>query len=97
MESLPWRRQARWSEFLSGFDFVINYHPGRLGAKPDALTRRSDVYLKKAAQALYNEGNTKILLRPEQLIASILEVVANFFCAQDQTEEKEVRLNEWSI
>ena len=35
------RRQARWSEFLSRFNFVIQYRPGKLGAKPDALTRRS--------------------------------------------------------
>jgi hypothetical protein len=33
------RRQARWSEYMSGFDYVICYRPGRLGAKPDALTR----------------------------------------------------------
>jgi hypothetical protein len=32
------RRQAIWSERLAGFDFIINYRPGRLGAKPDALT-----------------------------------------------------------
>jgi len=35
------RRQARWSEFLSRFDFVIDYRPGKQGGKPDALTRRS--------------------------------------------------------
>lgn len=34
------RRQARWSEFLSRFDFVITYRPGKQGGKPDALTRR---------------------------------------------------------
>jgi len=34
------RRQARWSEFLSRFDFKIVYRPGKAGAKPDALTRR---------------------------------------------------------
>ena len=39
-------RQARWSEFLSQFNFVICFHPGKLGAKPDALTRRWDVYRK---------------------------------------------------
>jgi hypothetical protein len=38
------RRQARWSEYLSGFNFVVKYRPGRLGGKPDALTRRPDVY-----------------------------------------------------
>lgn len=35
------RRQVRWSEFLSQFDFVIRYRPGAQGRKPDALTRRS--------------------------------------------------------
>ena len=37
------RRQARWSLFLSRFDFTITYRPGRLGGKPDALSRRSDL------------------------------------------------------
>ena len=38
------RRQARWSEYLSAFNFVLRFRPGKLGAKPDALTRRWDVY-----------------------------------------------------
>jgi len=33
-------RQIRWSEVLSGFDFKIEYQPGKEGGKPDALTRR---------------------------------------------------------
>jgi len=33
------RRQARWSEFLSQFSLVIRFRPGKLSAKPDALTR----------------------------------------------------------
>jgi len=37
------RRQARWSEFLSQFNLVIHFCPGKLGAKPDTLTRRWDV------------------------------------------------------
>ena len=37
------RRQARWSLFLSRFHFTITYRPGRLGGKPDALSRRSDL------------------------------------------------------
>jgi hypothetical protein len=49
------RRQARWSEQLASFDFVINYHPGRLGAKPDAITRRPDVYPKKEDISRYNQ------------------------------------------
>ena len=35
------RRQARWSEFLSRFDFKITYRLGKQSTKPDALTRRS--------------------------------------------------------
>ena len=35
------RRHARWTEFLSRFNFRIVYRPGKLGGKPDALTRRS--------------------------------------------------------
>jgi hypothetical protein len=34
------RRQACWAEFLSEFNFKITYRLGRLGGKPDALTRR---------------------------------------------------------
>jgi hypothetical protein len=35
------RRQARWAEFLSRFQFQISFRPGQQGVKPDALTRRS--------------------------------------------------------
>jgi transposase InsO family protein len=35
------RRQARWAEFLSEFNFKIMYRPGKQGEKPDILTRRS--------------------------------------------------------
>lgn len=35
------RRQARWAEFLSEFNFKITYRPGTEGAKPDAFTRRT--------------------------------------------------------
>jgi len=38
------RRQVHWSEYLSGFNYLIRYRAGRLGTKPDALTRREDVY-----------------------------------------------------
>ena len=66
------RRQVRWSEFLSGFDFNINYRPGRLGAKPDALTRRPDVYPKKSFQKEVNQNNELILIAPECLLASLI-------------------------
>ena len=66
------RRQARWSEYLSGFDFIIHYRPGRLGTKPDALTRRADVYPKKSFQADANAFNRRVAIPPEQLNAILL-------------------------
>ena len=36
------RRQARWSLFLSEFDFIINHRPGKLHKAADALSRRAD-------------------------------------------------------
>lgn len=38
------RRQARWSTLLLPYDFTIEFRPGTKSAKPDALTRRDDVY-----------------------------------------------------
>ena len=37
-------RQVHWSEYLLGFNYLIWYCAGQLGTKPDALTRRDDVY-----------------------------------------------------
>jgi len=34
------RRQARWAQFLSRFDYEIVYRPGKSNGKADALTRR---------------------------------------------------------
>ena len=58
------RRQARWAEFLSQFNFKIQYRLGRLGTKLDALTRRSgdlplgegDSRLKYQNQVLLNQN-----------------------------------------
>jgi len=44
------RRLARWSEFLSQFNLSISFQPGRLGKKPDALTRRWDVYGEESSR-----------------------------------------------
>jgi len=58
------RRQARWSEYLSQFNFSIKFRPGRLEKKPDALTCHWDIY---------NQMDTplrtakKPLFTPEQL------------------------------
>jgi len=41
------RREAHWSEYLSQFNLVIRFCLSKLGAKPDALTKQWDIYLKE--------------------------------------------------
>ena len=67
------RRQARWSEYLSQFDFIVKYRPGRLGAKPDVFTRRADVYPSKGdgTYALANPHNLTTIFKKGQLMASL--------------------------
>ena len=67
------RRQARWSEYLSPFNFVLRFRPGKLGAKPDSLTRRWDVYPKEgdSGYANANPHNYKPVFTQEQLAASL--------------------------
>lgn len=54
------RRQARWSEFLSRFNFKINYRPGKQGEKPDALTRRSEDLPKEGDERLEHQSCTML-------------------------------------
>ena len=67
------RRQAQWSEYLSQFNLVIRFRPGRLGTKPDALTRRWGVYPKRGntGYATVNPHNFKPIFTQEQLAASV--------------------------
>jgi hypothetical protein len=57
------RRQARWSLFLSRFNFILKHRPGKLSAKPDALSRRPDHHPGKED----NQG--QILLKPSYFIS----------------------------
>jgi transposase InsO family protein len=59
------RRQARWSEFLSRFNFRIVYRPGKQGAKPDALTRRSEDLPKEGDERLLHQS--QVVLKRENL------------------------------
>ena len=67
------RRQARWSEFLSQFNMVIRFRPGKLGTKPDSLTRRWDVYPKEGNSdyATVNPSNYRPMFTQEQISASL--------------------------
>ena len=59
------RRQARWSEFLSRFDFKITYRPGKQGTKPDSLTRRSEDLPKEGDQRLTHQS--QVVLKSKNL------------------------------
>jgi len=67
------RRQAQWSEYLSAFNMVIHFRPGKLREKPDSLTRRADLYLKKGDRdfTLANLQNLRPIFTHEQLAISL--------------------------
>ena len=67
------RRQARWSEYLSQFNLVIRFRPGKLGAKPDTLTRRWDVYPQggNSDYATINPSNLRPVFTNDQLTHSL--------------------------
>ena len=66
-------RQARWSEYLSQFNLVIRFRPGCLGTKPDALTRRWNIYPKGGdnGYASVNPHNFCPVSTHEQIAASL--------------------------
>jgi len=72
MKMLTWR-QACWSKYLSAFHLSICFRPGKLGAKPDALTCHSNMY-PKGGEADYlsvNPQNYRPVFTKEQLTASL--------------------------
>ena len=62
------RRQARWSLFLSEFDFIINHRPGKLHKAADALSRRADFITDDISMDNTNH-NLATLLRSMYLAA----------------------------
>jgi len=67
------RQQARWSEYLSQFNLIIRFHPSKLGTKPNALTRRWDVYPKEGGSdyTAVNPHNFRPVFTDKQLSASL--------------------------
>ena len=59
------RRQARWSLFLSEFDFKLSYRPGSRNGKPDLLSRRSDYQVDAEPHNLVQ------LLKPSMVISAL--------------------------
>ena len=67
------RRQIRWSEYLSGFNYLIHYRAGQLCTKPDALTHCEDVYpCGENAYTLANPHNFQSIFKAGQLLHAIV-------------------------
>jgi hypothetical protein len=66
-------RQAQWSKYLSQFNFIIRFCPSKISAKPNALTRRWDVYPKEGDSnyASINPQNFRPVFTNEQLALSL--------------------------
>jgi hypothetical protein len=60
------RRQARWAEKLSRFDFSITFRPGVHQGKPDALSRRPDHRPPKGGDTIGNKHEFTFL-KPHQV------------------------------
>ena len=67
------RWQARCSEYLSQFNMVIRFHPGKLSTKPDVLTCHWDIYPKEGSSdyASINPQNLRLVFTNEQLALSL--------------------------
>src|SRR5467141_4145866 len=65
--------QVHWSEYLSGFNYLICYHAGWLGTKPDALTHQEDIYPQgENAYMLANPHNIQSMFKAGQLLWEII-------------------------
>ena len=62
------RRQARWAQFLTRFDFKIIFRPGNQQGQADALSRRSYLALRPGDPAFDNQK--QVLLGPTKLQAT---------------------------
>ena len=88
------RRQARWAEFLSQFDFVINYRPGKQGQKPDSLTRRSCDLPQRGDERL--EFQKQTILKAQNLSPGMADAVkiASMLVQDDADEKGKARVYE---
>ena len=58
--------QIRWSAFMSEFPWYAEYRPGKLGGKPDSLTRRSGDLPREGDELLTQRSQT--FLKPTNLV-----------------------------
>ena len=89
------RRQTRWSEYLSRFNFQIRYRPGSKGGKPDALTRRRGDFLQDTTDERLKYQH-QIVLKPENFEPDVKPVLLALMIVRDPPEkiiDDEISLN----
>ncbi|KAF4301954.1 hypothetical protein GTA08_BOTSDO10282 [Botryosphaeria dothidea] len=82
-------RQARWAKFLSAFNFIISYRPGKQGEKPDSLTRRTQD-LPQGIDDPRKQHRFQQLLRDSNLEPNMKIAVNSILFAADNLEEEEL-------
>jgi hypothetical protein len=70
------RRQVRWVEYLSCFNFIITYRPGKQEGKPDALTRRSGDLPEEGNERLAHQA--QVVLKKENIDSKLGLFAASF-------------------
>jgi len=78
-------RQIRSSEDLSGFDFKIEYRPGKEGGKPDALTRRKEDMPQEGDKRLTQKE--RILLPKEKYFDTSIQQMETMRREETSNEE----------
>ena len=69
------RRQVRWAEFLSRYNFTITYRTGKANEKADALTRRPGDRPTTAEDDERLRYQEQILLPPERFSSETVQTV----------------------
>ncbi|KAI1007123.1 hypothetical protein K3495_g1088 [Podosphaera aphanis] len=92
------RRQARWNELLSEFEFKIVFRPGKQGGKPDALTRiSSDRPLSIDDDRNRNRHQNQIMLKPHQILRSVSASVPDNIDNENQTQDPGISIDQWAL
>ena len=84
--------QAQWSKFLSQFNLILWFCPWNLGTKPDALTRRWDIYLKEGGNTYetVNPQNLRLIFTTTQLTESLWAMITPTLWASITMDSKKL-------
>ena len=66
------RRQARWAQYLSRFNFKWVHKAGAQMGKPDTLSRRED-----HAVGIQDDNKMVLVIPPEQITSTTLQIATN--------------------